>query len=63
MAFHYIVEQQLLYQKDIPLLSTSDVKLLIAQDLIKKMDEDRLLDLIAQRHQKRQMDINRYYRE
>jgi SRSO17 transposase len=63
MAFHYIVEQQLLYQQNIPLLSASDVKLLIAQDLIKAMDKDRLLDLIAQRHLKRQMDINRYYRE
>lgn len=61
MAFHYIVEQQVRYQNDVPLLSASDVKLLIAQDIIKKMDEDRLLNLIAQRHQKRQRDINRYY--
>lgn len=63
MAFHYIVEQQVLYQNEIPLLSASDVKLLIAQDLIRKMDEDQLLNLITIRHQKRQMDINRYYRE
>lgn len=63
MAFHYIVEQQVLYQKDIPLLSASDVKLLIAQDLIKKMDEDHFLNLIAQRHLKRQRDIDRIYRK
>lgn len=62
MAFHYIVEQQVLYQKDVPLLSVSDVKLLIAH-LIKKLGEERLLNLIAQKHQKRQVDINRYYKE
>jgi hypothetical protein len=63
MAFHYIVEQQVLYQNEIPLLSTSDVKLLIAQDLIRKMGENHLLNLIANRHQKRQMDMDRIYRK
>ncbi len=63
MAFHYIVEQQVLYHQEIPLLSASDIKLLIAQNLIQKMDQERLMELVQIRHRKRQADINRYYRE
>lgn len=62
MAFHYIVDQRVLYQKQIPLLSASDIRLLIAQDLIRKMDESHLVNLIALRHHKRQRDINRRYK-
>lgn len=62
MAFHYIVEQRVLYQRQIPLLSASDIRLLIAQDLIRKMDESHLSNVIAIRHHKRQMDINRHYK-
>ncbi len=62
MAFHYIIEQRILYQRRIPLLSAGDIRLLIAQDLIRKMDESHLLNVIAIRHHKRQMDINRRYK-
>lgn len=61
MAFHYIIEQRILYQRQIPLLSASDIRLLIAQDLIRNIDKLHLMNLIAIRHHKRQMDINRYY--
>lgn len=61
MAFHYIIEQRVLYQRQIPLLSAGDIRLLIAQELIRQMDESHLMNLIAIRHHKRQMDINRHY--
>lgn len=62
MAFHYVVEQRVLYQKQIPLLSASDIRLLIAQDLIRHLDESHVMNVIASRHHKRQMDINRRYK-
>ena len=63
MAFHYIVEQQVMQQQNMPLLSASDVKLLIAQDLMQNMEQGRLLLLVAKRHRKRQKDIDRFYVE
>ncbi len=63
MAFHYIVEQQVMYHQEIPLLSASDIKLRIAQNLIQKMDQEPLMELVHIRHRKRQADINRFYKE
>jgi SRSO17 transposase len=40
MALHYIVEQQVCYQQDIPLLSANDVKLLLAQQLMQQISEN-----------------------
>lgn len=50
-------------QQNMPLLSASDVKLLIAQDLMQKMEQDKLLLLVEKRHRKRQKDIDRCYVE
>lgn len=52
MAFHYILEQQVLHQPDIPLLSASDIRQLIAHMLLKQLQQDDILKQIRKRHQK-----------
>jgi len=63
MALHYIVEQQLICRKELPLLSAGDVRLLLAQQLARQLSQEHTLKAIAQRHAKRKADIDRYYKE
>ena len=42
-GLHYTVEQQVLDQKELPLLSASDLKLLLAQQLIRNFTEEQVL--------------------
>lgn len=62
MALHYIIEQQVEKGEQIPLLSAADVKMAIAHQLIQQMNQEQIMELILKRNQKRQQDINRYYK-
>ena len=62
LALLYILEQQIIHQQDVPLLSANDIKYLLANSLQKKaQSQEELQNIIWQRHRVRQMDINRYY--
>jgi hypothetical protein len=62
LALLYILEQQIIHQQDVPLLSANDIKYLLANSLQKKaQSEQELQNIIEKRHQVRQYDINRYY--
>jgi SRSO17 transposase len=62
LALLYILEQQIIHQKEVPLLSANDIKYLLANSLQKKaQSEEELQNIIEKRHQVRQYDINRYY--
>jgi SRSO17 transposase len=62
LALLYILEQQIIHQEDVPLLSANDIKYLLANSLQKKaQSQEELQNIIWQRHKVRQMDINRYY--
>lgn len=62
LALLYILEQQIIHQNDVPLLSANDIKYLLANSLQKKaQSQEELQNIIWQRHKVRQIDINRYY--
>jgi SRSO17 transposase len=62
LALLYILEQQIIHQKNVPLLSANDIKYLLANSLHKKaQSEEELQNIIEKRHHVRQYDINRYY--
>lgn len=61
MALHYILEQKVLHEKQIPLLSVPDIKFFMAQTLPKKATSpQQVWNLIQKRHQLRQSDLNRF---
>lgn len=61
MALHFILETQIENAENLPLISCSDVKLMLANILKNKLDEpEMLMQIIDQRHQLRQNDILRY---
>lgn len=61
MALHYMLEEKVLHEVDIPLLSCPDIKFFLAQTLPKKATTpDQVWSLIQKRHQQRQNDLNRY---
>lgn len=61
MALHYILEQKVRHQEEIPLLSVPDIKFFMAQTLPKKANtEQEVWNLIQKRHQQRQNDLNRF---
>ena len=62
LALLHILEQQIIHQKEVPLLSANDIKYLLANSLQKKAQrENELQSIIEKRHRMRQYDINRYY--
>lgn len=62
MALHYILEQKVLHENQIPLLSCSDIKFYLALTLPSKAKSQKdLWTLIQQRHKQRQNDLDRYY--
>ena len=61
MALHYMLEEKVLNEKEIPLLSCPDIKFFLAQTLPKKANSpEEVWSLIQKRHEQRQNDLNRY---
>lgn len=61
MALHFMIEQKVINEEEIPLLSCPDIKFFLALNLPKKANEEQQVwDLILKRHQLRQKDLNRY---
>ena len=61
MALHYILEQKVLHEEQVPLLSVPDIKFFMAQTLPKKAtSEQQVWSLILKRHEQRQNDLNRF---
>ena len=61
MALHFILQTRIEQKEDLPLLSCSDVKIMLAKTLSNKLNTQRGIKLaIQKRHQQRQSDISRY---
>ena len=61
MALHFMVEQKVLHEEQIPLLSCPDIKFFLAMNLPRKADnEQQAWYLINKRHQLRQRDLDRW---
>ena len=61
MALHYMLEQKLEHEEEIPLLSCPDIKFFLAMNLGRKAtSEQEAWDLIQKRHFLRQKDLDRY---
>ena len=61
MALHYILEEKVSNENEIPLLSCPDIKFFLAQTLPKKATtSSEVWSLIQKRHQQRQKDLNRF---
>lgn len=61
MALHYILEQKVVHEQQIPLLSVPDIKFFMAQTLPKKATtQHQVWNLIQKRHEQRQNDLNRF---
>lgn len=64
VAMEYILTERLENVQDIPLLSTNDIRLLIAKEIRSRDDyacDDNRLEQLEKRHIQRQRDIHRYY--
>jgi len=64
VALEYILTERLKNAQEIPLLSTNDIRLLLAREIRASEDYDRddqRLEQLQKRHRQRQKDINRYY--
>lgn len=61
MALHFMVEQKVVHQEEIPLLSCPDIKFFLALNLPRKAKNlGQVWGLIQKRHEQRQNDLNRY---
>ena len=61
MALHYMLEQKILHEEHIPLLSCPDIKFFLAMNLPRKASsEQQVWELIVKRHELRQKDLDRY---
>lgn len=61
MALHYMLEQKIEHQEEIPLLSCPDIKFFLAMNLNRKATSEReTWELIQKRHILRQKDLDRY---
>lgn len=61
MALHYMLEQKVLHEETIPLLSCPDIKFFMAMNLPQKAkSEQEVWNLIRKRHQQRQKDLDRF---
>jgi hypothetical protein len=61
MALHYMLEQKVVHEEQIPLLSCPDIKFFLAMNLPRKAStEEQAWELVLKRHQLRQKDLNRY---
>jgi len=61
MALQYMLEQKILHENEIPLLSCHDIKFFFAMNLPNKADNpEQVWKLIQKRHEQRQNDLNRF---
>ncbi len=61
MALHYMLEQKIIHEEQIPLLSCPDIKFFMAMNLPRKATtENQAWHLIMKRHALRQKDLDRY---
>lgn len=61
MALHYMLEQKVLHEEEIPLLSCPDIKLFLALTLPRKASSQaQVWGLIQKRHEQRRADLRRY---
>jgi SRSO17 transposase len=61
LALLFMLQQRIDHQEDTPLLSCSDIRLILAHNLPQKfVSKEDLLNVITQRHQRRQYDLDRY---
>jgi SRSO17 transposase len=61
LALLFMLQQKLSHQEDSPLLSCSDIRFILAHTLPQKVvSKDDVLDMIEQRHHRRQYDLDRY---
>lgn len=63
LAMHYILKKRIKYKKDIPLLSTRDIRLQLMEILVNNGNriEEEVLNMLH-RHNQRQQDIDRHYK-
>jgi len=64
VAMEYILTERLENIKDVPLLSTNDIRLLIAKEIRSRDDytcDDKRFEQLEKRHLQRERDIKRYY--
>lgn len=60
MALHFILQSRIEMQDELPLLSCSDVKLVLARTLLNKLDTPQgVWDAIENRHRLRKQDLSR----
>lgn len=61
MALHYMLEQKIIHEETIPLLSCPDIKFFLAMNLPKKATtQQEVWELIHKRHYLRQKDLDRH---
>ncbi len=61
MALHYMLEQKIIHEEHIPLLSCPDIKFFLAMNLPRKVaTEDQTWQAILKRHELRQKDLDRH---
>jgi SRSO17 transposase len=61
LALPFMLQQKIGHQEDTPLLSCSDIRLILAHTLPQKVvSKEDILNVITQRHQRRQYDLDRY---
>ena len=61
LAHLFLLQQKLRHHQETPLLSCSDIRFILAQTLPQKVvTKEDVLDTIAQRHRRRQYDLDRY---
>ena len=64
VAMEYILTERLENVQDVPLLSTNDIRLLIAKEIRSRDDytcDDKRFEQLEKRHLQRERDIKRYY--
>ncbi len=64
VAMEYILTERLANVQDLPLLSTNDIRLLIAREIRSRDDyacEEKRFEQLEKRHIQRQRDMDRYY--
>ncbi len=64
VAMEYILTERLKNARDVPLLSTNDIRLLIAKEIRSKENyycDNQRIEQLQKRHRQRQKNIDRYY--
>jgi len=61
MALHYMLEQKVIHEEQLPLLSCPDIKFFLAMNLKRKVTSQQdAWEIIKKRHALRQKDLDRY---